>query len=251
MQTTEMMEIALKAGEIMLTSGAEIYRVEETITRVCSSYQVQCESFVLPTGIFISVRDGEGCMNTSFKRIRQRTVDLNRIEKVNTFSRSLVHSQLSYEMAKTQLEEIMAAGHHSMLVSSIAAAVGSFVFAVLFRGSYYDGLAAAVVGFLLYLMRDRLSKKGFFQFFELFSSGLAAGFLSIVAVRLFPVLNEYKIIIGAVMLYLPGVAITNGIKDAFYGDLVASFTRMGEAFLTAVAVAVGVAISVTIGINWW
>jgi uncharacterized membrane protein YjjP (DUF1212 family) len=79
---------------------------------------------------------------------------------------------------------------------------------------------------------------------------LAAGFLSIAAVRLFPDLNEYKIIIGSVMLYLPGLAMTNGIKDAFYGDLVASFTRIGEAFLIAVAVAAGVAISLSISLNW-
>ena len=89
MQTAELMEIVLKAGEIMLTSGAEIYRVEETIIRICDSYHVPCESFVLPTGIFISIREKTGNMNTSFRRIRQRTVDLNRIDRVNTFSRDL------------------------------------------------------------------------------------------------------------------------------------------------------------------
>lgn len=250
MQTAELMEIVLRAGEIMLTSGAEIYRVEETIIRICSSYGVKCESFVLPTGIFISIADENGGMQTSFKRIRQRTVDLSRIDRVNTFSRGLMNNRLEYGEAIARLSDIASGRQYNLPVRLSAAAVASFVFAVLFQGSWYDGAAAAVIGALVFLMKEGLGKKGFFQFFELFSAGLAAGFLSIAAVRLFPGLNEYKIIIGAVMLYLPGMAMTNGIKDAFYGDLVASFTRMGEAFLVAAAVAAGVAISLAITMNW-
>lgn len=250
MQTAELMGIALKAGEIMLTSGAEIYRVEETINRICSSYGTECESFVLPTGIFISIRNEDASMQTAFKRIRQRTVDLNRIDRVNTFSRSLKDARLSREDAVKQLAAIESGKQHSFPARLVAAAVASFVFAMLFQGTWSDSLAAAVVGLLVYIMKEGFSKKGFFQFFELFSAGLVAGFLSIATVRLFPGLNEYKIIIGSVMLYLPGMAMTNSIKDAFYGDLVASFTRMGEAFLIAAAVAAGVAISLAISMNW-
>ncbi len=249
MQTAELMELALKAGEIMLTSGAEIYRVEETIIRICSGYNVQCESFVLPTGIFISLRNEEGSMHTSFKRIRQHSFDLNRIDRVNTFSRSLKDSNMSYETAAELLAGIESSKKHSLPVRLAAAAVGSFVFTLLFKGGSYDAISAAIIGLLVYFMKDGLSKKGFFQIFELFTAGLVAGFLSVAAVRLFPSLDEYKIIIGAVMLYLPGMAITNGIKDAFHGDLVASFTRLGEAFIIAAAVAAGVGISLTIGMN--
>lgn len=250
MQTAELMEIVLKAGEIMLTSGAEIYRVEETIIRICKSYNVESESFVLPTGIFISIRDEDGSMQTSFKRIRQRTVDLSRIDRVNTFSRGLIKTRLSYDDAVKELADIEAGKYYELPARLAAATVASFVFAMLFQGSWYDSITAAVIGLVVYLMKEGLGKKGFFQFFELFSAGLVAGFLSIAAVRLFPGLNEYKIIIGSVMLYLPGMAMTNGIKDAFYGDLVASFTRIGEAFLIAAAVAAGVAISLSITLNW-
>jgi len=250
MQTAELLEIVLKAGEIMLTSGAEIYRVEDTIVRISNSYHAECESFVLPTGIFISVRNEEGSMQTAFKRIRQRSFDLNKIDRVNTFSRDLKNSTPDYKTAIKELTGIESGKPYNLPVRLMAAAAGSFVFTMLFRGSYYDGMAAAAIGIIVYIMKEGLSKKGIFQFFELFSAGLVAGFLSIAAIRLFPVLNEFKIIIGSVMIYLPGVAITNGIKDAFYGDLVASFTRLGEAFLIAAALAAGVGISLTIVMNW-
>lgn len=250
MQKAGLMEIVLKAGEIMLTSGAEIYRVEETITRICDSYNLPCESFVLPTGVFVSFRNEDGSIQTAFKRIKQRTINLNRIDKVNTFSRSLKNKKLSYENAMAQLSGIESGKQYSLPARIAAAAVGSFVFALLFRGTYYDGIAAATIGIIVYIIREIIAGKELFQFFELFASGLVAGFLSLAAIHIYPYLNEFIIIVASVMLYLPGMAITNGIKDALYGDLIASFTRLGEAFLVAVALAAGVVISLSIGANW-
>lgn len=251
MQSAELMNIVLRAGEIMLTSGAEIYRVEETIVRICNSYQVTCESFVLPTGIFISIRDEDGSMHTSFKRIRNRKVDLNRIDRVNSLSRSLQKAQMIYIDVSAKLSEIETGKQHVFPVRLFAASVSSFVFTLLFQGSWHDGLAALAIGASAYLLREILTRKGFFQFLEVFLAGLVAGFLSITAVHFFPFLNEYKIIIGSVILYLPGVSITNGIKDALYGDLVASLTRLGEAALLVAVLASGVGIALTLGLKGW
>ena len=41
------------------------------------------------------------------------------------------------------------------------------------------------------------------------------------------------------MLFVPGVAITNSIRDFLSGDMLAGLTRMVEAFLTAVSLAAG------------
>lgn len=251
MKPPELMNIVLRAGEIMLTSGAEIYRVEETIVRISNCYNVSCESFVLPTGIFISIRDEAGSAHTAFKRIRIRKVDLNRIDRVNSLSRSLQDSQMDYESVSAKLAEIESSKQYIFPVRLLAAAASSFVFTILFQGNWFDGLAAFSIGMVSYLLREIIVRKGFFQFLELFIAGLTAGFLSIAAVHYFPFLNEYKIIIGSIILYLPGVSITNGIKDALYGDLVASLTRLGEGFLLVAVLASGVAIAFSIGRGWW
>ncbi len=250
MKPVELMNIALKAGEIMLTSGAEIYRVEETIVRISSCYDVPCESFVLPTGIFISIQNDDGNANTAFKRIRDRKVDLNRIERVNSLSRRLQSSKLSYEEIEEELKIIESVGQYIFPLRLAAAAISSFVYTVLFRGSWYDGIAALAIGAITYLLREILVRRGFFQFMEVFLAGIVAGFLSIAAVQYFPILNEYKIIIGSVILYLPGISLTNGIKDALYGDLVASLTRLGEALLLVAVLVAGVSIAIAFGTGW-
>lgn len=245
MRSADMMNIALKAGEIVLTSGAEIYRVEETIVRICNSYSLKCESFVLPTGIFISIENEDGSMNTGFRRIRNRKVDLNRIDSVNNLSRSLQMYQPDCKTVLEKLTEINEVKQYSFPARIAATAIGSFSFTLIFKGSLYDGIAALCIGTVSYLLREILTRKGFFQFLENFTAGLVAGFLSIAAYRFYPLLNEYKIIIGSIMLYLPGVSITNGIKDALYGDLVASLTRLGEAVLLVAVLAAGVGIALS------
>lgn len=90
---------------------------------------------------------------------------------------------------------------------------------------------------------------GFFQFLEYFISGLFVGGLSVLAIKLFPGLDIYNIIIGSIMILLPGVAITNGIKDALYGDTVSSLYRVAETVFISVAVGSGVGIILTIGLR--
>ncbi len=246
MRSAELMKIALKAGEIMLRSGAEIYRVEETMARICESYGVRCESFVLPTGIFISLTAGEGGTNTAFIRIRDRKVDLTGIDRVNSLSRRIRKTRPDFEAVLRELEEIEKSPKHSFPVRLSATGLGSFAFTLYFHGSLHDSLAALVIGCISYSAREILTRKGLFLFLENLLAGLVTGFLSTAAVALFPGLDGYRIIIGSILMYLPGVSITNSIKDALYGDLVASITRLGEAILLVTVLAAGVGFALLI-----
>ena len=52
----EVLEFAAEAGYVLLENGAEISRVEETVTRICTYYGVHNEHlFVLSNGIFFPV----------------------------------------------------------------------------------------------------------------------------------------------------------------------------------------------------
>ena len=52
----EILQVATFAGQIILESGGETYRVEDTILRICKTFGAeQAESFVTPTGIMTSI----------------------------------------------------------------------------------------------------------------------------------------------------------------------------------------------------
>lgn len=251
MDINEIIRIALKAGELMLVSGAEVYRVEDTIITIFSCYNIECECFVLLTGIFICVKDIDLNDITVFRGIKEHNFDLKRMELVNSFSRNLNGKLLSYEDASNILEGIENAGHYKLGLRLAAAAVTAFTFSMLFEGSLFDSLAASIISIIVYYLKEKISKLGFFQFFEYFISGALVGILSIAAVKIFPGFNIYKIIIGSVMILLPGLAITSGIKDALYGDTVSSIYRIAEAVFIVTAVGLGVGIILSVGLNYY
>ncbi len=252
MNVKETVEIAMTAGEILLCSGSEIYRVEDTITRICSAYDIECEAFVMPTGIFISGKSISNPIDTIslIKRIKKRTIDLHCIELINTFSRGISLNPLTYSEAIKQLNAIKKPPYFKLMGRLIAAAITAFAYCILFKGNIADGITAAGISALIYYLKDVINKAGFTQFFEYLASGLIAGGISLIAARLFPVLHMNEIIIGAIMILVPGVTITNGIRDALHGDLVASIARLGEALFIVTAVGAGVGFTLAIGMNW-
>lgn len=250
MEAKKVAEIATSAGEILLSNGAEAYRVEETIKKICSSYGLKGECISTSTGIFISISDLEGEFVTSVKRINQRRVDLYRIELINSFSRSLEAAPLSYEEAVGKLKEIYNAPNFSLGIRLLAAGMTSFVYTLFFNGSVLDASISILISFGIYLLLEYISKIGSFQFLEYFLSGLLIGTVSLVMQQLIPAINKDNVITGALIVLLPGVALTNGIKDLLYGDYVSGAAKFGEAMLIILAMGIGIISSLSLFMKW-
>jgi len=244
MKLHEVLDIALEAGELLLRNGAETYRVEESITRICKAYGHSCEAIVLPTGIFLTVYSSEYGSETSVRRIRVRTLDLTKIDRVNSFSRKIASNPLSFEEAKKELEEIKNLKFYPIPIQFAASTVVSFAYALLFGGNTTDGIIAFVIGGILFLMNYFMVKSGYFPFLIYFAIGFFSGFISMASEYLIPGCNAYIIIISSIIMFLPGVAMTNGIRDLLASDTISGLTRLGEAFLIVLALGMGVWISI-------
>lgn len=252
MEVKEVLNIALLSGEILLTSGSEIYRVEDTIERICNVYGIKCESFVTPTGIFIS---GWAVNNPSesvslIRRIKNRTINLHNIELINTFSRDLQNSILSYDEAMKKLKSIEAGPYFSFARRLGAAGVTSFAYAILFKGSLFDGLLTGVIGMLIYSILEKMKNADISQYFRNFICSFTAGVMSVFIGSLISSLNVNSILVGSIMILVPGLAITNGIRDALHGDILSSQARIAEALLIVTTIGVGVGAALLLMKNW-
>ena len=244
--------MALLSGEILLTSGSEIYRVEDTIDRICGAYGIESEAFVTPTGIIISgwAKSNPNDSVSLVKRIRNRTINLHNIEIINTFSRELQQGTLPYDQAMAKLNAVKTAPYFSFFKRLSAAALTAFAYTILFRGTYIDGLCAAIISTLIYSSLEKMKGINFSQYFGNFLCSLAAGLISICAGKLVPLLHVDAIIIGSIMILVPGLAITNGIRDALHGDIVSSQARVVEALIVVTSIGVGVGISLLLMKYW-
>lgn len=234
--------LAVRAGEIMLKSGAEIYRVEETITRICKACRIDnVEVFAMPTGIFVTLdNDSEkDSVSTYISRIRSGETDLNKISLVNQFSREFTTTDLSVEAGLDRLHEIDRQKPYQFMVRLIGAAVVAACFSVMFGGNSMDFLCAFLIGLLCYTFSRFLSKFGINFFIRGMCSTALAAFIALIIAASLPDAAYQPIISGVIMLFVPGVAITNSIRDFLSGDMLAGLIRLVEAVLTAVSLAAG------------
>ncbi|GAB6170454.1 threonine/serine exporter family protein [Clostridium carnis] len=239
MDMDELLHVATFAGKIMLESGGETYRAEEIIWRICKIYGVdEAESFVTPTGIMVSVcHEGKTC--SLIRRVSTRTIDLDRVDKVNDLSRNIVSRNLSVKDLKAQLNIINNGERYNKYTTILISALGAFCFVFLLEGTLIDAIGAFFIGIIIKLTSIKFES---LQINPFFINSICAGIAAIMAIFFLKIgfINSIdKTIIGSIMLLVPGLAITNAIRDTISGDLVAGLTRSAEAFLIAISIAVG------------
>ncbi len=234
------LRLAVRAGEIMMQSGAEVYRVEETVVRICKACDVHTvEVFAIPTGLFVTLDDD---ISTYIRRIRSGETDLHKISLVNQFSREFSTTDLSIEAGMQRLDEIEREKRYHFSIRVIAASTVAACFAVMFGGNGVDFCCAFITGFLCYTLSRFLQKFDINFFIRGMCCCALAAFIALVIASSLTQAHYGPIIAGTIMLFVPGVAITNSIRDFLSGDMLAGLLRMVEAILTAVSLAGGAGI---------
>lgn len=234
--------LALYAGEIMMRNGAEVYRVEDTMTRICKSCKIDSvEVFATPTGIFISMDKGgdEDDTQTYIKRIAGINTDLRKISDVNHFSRQFTTTDLSVDKGMEILKDIDEKKGYPLALRVIGAIMVSAAFCVIMGGKPVDCCIAVVSGALCYLFSRLLKRVDINSFVTGFCSCALASVIALAASLTIEGANYNPIIISAIMLFVPGVALTNSIRDFLSGDMLSGVARLMEAILTAISLAAG------------
>ena len=231
---------ASEAGRIILENGGETYRVEETTRRICESYGVKkCESFVTPTGIMVSAIGDYDISVSLVKRIHKRTINLEKVNKVNDLSRNIAKDFLTIQEFQDKLLKIDEEKSYDEGTVIIFSAFAAGFFTLLFGGTFKEFLISTLAGAIIKIMYLTLSKYKVNDFFINVLGGAISALIALIFVRLTFVSAIDKIIIGSIMLLAPGLAITNAIRDTIAGDLLSGVARALEAFLVAIGIAIG------------
>ncbi|MCY6370448.1 threonine/serine exporter family protein [Clostridium ganghwense] len=236
----KILHIAAEAGTIILQSGGETYRVEETMLRICYAFNIKkADSFVTPTGIMISITDQNNQTISLVRRINSRTVNLEKVCMVNDLSRSIIPKKLTLDCVESKLKEINSTSGHKSKVLIVAASFAAGFFTLVFGGSVQDFLVSLVIGAIIKILSTALNNIRINEFFINSLGGAVAALIALISVKFNLGHSEDKIIIGSIMLLVPGLAITNAIRDTIAGDLISGISRAIEAFFIAIAVAIG------------
>ncbi|MBR1585063.1 MAG: threonine/serine exporter family protein [Clostridia bacterium] len=229
------------AARIILESGGETYRAEETVERMCRGLQVPgVDVLALPTGLMLTLEMEEGSTLTRIVRVRDRSINLDRIDRCNAVSRQVAEGRMEAKEALEQLKAIHGMQPFRPWMMVPAGALTAAFFTVMLGGDWWDFLISFFCGALVQLVLPPLTKHRVPTLISSMMAGALTTLMALVGTLILPFVHVEPIISGAIMPLLPGLATTNAIRDTLRGDLVSGGARIIEAMLCAVMLAAGI-----------
>ncbi|MEG2455551.1 MAG: threonine/serine exporter family protein [Oscillospiraceae bacterium] len=247
-----LLDLVTEAGFSLEQSGAEIYRVEESVSRLLVAYGITTgEVFAIPNCLIVSLTTPSGHSLTRVRRIPPHGTDIFQIEAVNSLCRKLCRETPDYRSARQALEDVRTREpHHAPLTRMLGYFLGAGFFTLFWGGSWIDGLCGGLCGVAIGLCLTVFTRLGANLFFKTIACGAVSALLALVFSMSGLGQNVDKITIGALMVLVPGVALTNAIRDIMEGDMVSGISKLGEALLVATAIALGSGLALTVA-RWF
>lgn len=147
--TKEILTLAVEIGDCMLRNGAEIYRVEDTVVHILSSYEVEeFDVYVLSNGIFASANENKEDACSIVRHVPLGAVNLAKISALNQLARDICDQKISLIDSWDRLDHCKNIPNYKKNAQIFFCGLGSACFCYLFGGSWLDFVFAFVIGSL-------------------------------------------------------------------------------------------------------
>ena len=242
MDYNTLLDMATDLGYELAMSGAETFRVEESITRVLAAYGLQAEVFAIPNCLTVSIETEDGQNLTRMRRIGTHGNDLDSVERFSGLSRAFCNRKPEPTEGKRWLDIVrnsrVSYSYPFYLLGNFIGAAG---FAVFFGGNWLDCICGGICGLIVGIVSRFLEQMKANPFFRT----IAAAFVMALAAYSMDTVglchNADMVIIGALMILVTGLLFTNAMRDIIYGDITSGVNRIVQVFMIAVALALGTA----------
>lgn len=249
MTSKELLSITSHIGVMLLENGAEIYRVEDSVVRIAEAYGYKqgerFEVFAIPPTIIITVQDENGTPLTTHRNTRIRTNNLDRVDRLNNLSRFICSEKPDFATVSNYISQIKKRKTYPFYAIVLSYAVVGATFALFFGGGWRESVAGGIIAAIISLIEQAVTKVRPSVFFMSLICSLFTAAAAVLCYY-FGLTTEYdSVIIGAAMTLVPGITITNCMRDFIAGDFIAGLYTLIEALLTATGMAVGAAFAIS------
>ena len=233
----EVFFVTLNAGKTLLENGAETYRVEDTMERIAKHYGVEnVQVFVATTVIILSMNDYGLSQQI---RILTRNNNLEKVVNINELSRQIING-MSIADAKEAVNRISETRVFPLCLVVLFGGIAASMFLMMFNGSVKDLPITIFAGALGVLVTEWIQRYTKIKFFTEILAAFLIALFAVLYVRFGYGVNVDTIIIASVMPLVPGVPITNALRELIRGHFLAGSMKGIEAGLTAIAIGAGV-----------
>ena len=235
-------DMAAQIGYELAAAGAETFRIEETMRRVLAAYGIECEAFAIPNCVMVSLEADNGKPLMVMKRVGFHGNDLDAVERLNALSRRICAETPDPAVAAQWLEETRNDRRsYSVPVYYLGNLLAASGFCPVFGGTLRDSLWAGLMGLIIGFVTRRMDKLETNPFFSTIAAAFAMAVPAYLAAAFGLVDYVDAVIIGSLMILVPGLLITNSMRDIIYGDTNSGIIRIVQVLLCALGIALGTA----------
>lgn len=236
--------LALNIGTGLLSCGASVGRVECAIERICMAYgATEVNVFALPSMVECSIRLADGGEASQLKRNFSVSNDMKKMELYNQLSRDICTEKLSVEEAEERFKRISSTPCRKVPVMVVGGGAAAGAYAVFFGGAPIDALPATLIGLLMAYLNVVLSRRDFNGYARTFMLSVIGGVLCVLFSRLLilcgAACNVSMVMIGTIMVVVPGLLVCNAIRDLFAGDIYSGAFELMNGALIILAIVAG------------
>lgn len=234
----------LDIGEAMLKSGAENFRLEDSLYRMCRSYGfVRYDVFAITSNIQATVETPDGRIITQIRQIETTDIDFDRLDYLNNLCRKICETTPDADEMHEKYLEVMNRERQHPALQYLAGIMGGTGFAVFFGCDFVDALVAVVVSLMIVVVGNWLAKRED----NLMVYNLILAFLSntIILAAYHAGIGDHpdRIMIGIVMLLISALGLTNGIREILQRDFISGILNIMNSVLGAMGIVFGIAMA--------
>lgn len=241
-----MLEHILDIAYDMLVSGSEVGRAERQIEKMCRAYGMEeVEVFIITSSIVVSARGRDGVIRTQTKRIRRYRTNFYKIELIEKLIEKICREGLTEEQIgkrRKEIEELCRQEQLNKIQEYAVFCFVSMIFTLFFGGTAGDGAAAFLCGIFIRMVLNFLEPAVTNRFVINVMASMTGGFAAWSLFQIGLADSVDKVIIGNIMLLIPGLATVNALKDLISGEMITGLLRLADAVVQAVAIAIGFAV---------
>lgn len=239
MEYKKLLDLVINICKEMLICGAEISRVEDTATRIFNSYNIsEVNVFTITSCIIITIKNNQS-IYTQTKRIINYNTNLDRLDKLNNLSRYICRNKPNIHYIEENYNNIIKSSIYSSNILAFIYSLIAFSLTIFFGGNFIDGISSGVLGLMMYLLITKFNYIDANIALLTMIIAFLIGFFAVLFVKIGFGKDLDNIVIGNIMLMIPGVAITNSLRDMISGDTMSGLLRFVESIIKAIAVTLG------------
>lgn len=236
----QLLGCAMDIGEQMLLCGAEVHRVEDSIERMCRAFGAErIDVFIITSSMVVTVFMNNGEKYTETRRITGNGTDMEKLHRLNQLSRKICEKKMSVSEIKNEFTKCVDSKPYPTWLVCLSYGMIAGAFTAFFGGEIQDIVLSPIIGIAISLITYLAEKIVMNKIFVKFLSSFCVSALAFFFLKLNWITNVDMVIIGNIMVLIPGIGLTNAIRDLFVGDSIAGLLRSVEAALIALAIGAG------------